>query len=156
MSVLADDEPHSSLFAYFRIFAPLVDNHVIVSHVTRPIPTFADQLWSFPLICNNCWSFLIIFSDLQWFLPSGDISHSLRPPNQHHATLQKFCGLVKQLPRTPACQYIKIVRPCQHTTSAWWCRDSAQLCDWGYMPNMDMLNVGVCVHLQSLILSSKI
>ena len=41
------DEPHGSLFACFRIFAPLVDDHVIVAHVTgiaRPIPTFADQL----------------------------------------------------------------------------------------------------------------
>jgi hypothetical protein len=28
------DEPHGSLFAYFRIFAPLADNHVIASHVT--------------------------------------------------------------------------------------------------------------------------
>ena len=41
------DEPHGSLFTYFRIFAPLVDNHVIMSHVTgitQPIPTFADDL----------------------------------------------------------------------------------------------------------------
>ena len=43
---LDGDEPHDSLFVYFRIFAPLVDNHVITSHVTgvtRPIPTFGDQ-----------------------------------------------------------------------------------------------------------------
>jgi hypothetical protein len=41
------DEPHGSLFMYFRIFAPLADDHVIASHVTsvtRPIPTFSDQL----------------------------------------------------------------------------------------------------------------
>jgi hypothetical protein len=40
------DEPHGSLFVYFHIFAPLADDHVIVSHVTgvtRPIPTFGDQ-----------------------------------------------------------------------------------------------------------------
>jgi hypothetical protein len=28
------DEPHGSLFVYFRIFAPLADDHVIASHVT--------------------------------------------------------------------------------------------------------------------------
>jgi hypothetical protein len=28
------DEPHGSLFVYFRIFAPLTYDHVIVSHVT--------------------------------------------------------------------------------------------------------------------------
>jgi hypothetical protein len=28
------DEPHDYLFTYFRIFTPLADNHVIVSHVT--------------------------------------------------------------------------------------------------------------------------
>jgi hypothetical protein len=46
-SVDHNDEPHGSLFVYFRIFAPLADDHVIVSHVTsvtRPIPTFSNQL----------------------------------------------------------------------------------------------------------------
>jgi len=50
------DEPHGSLFMYFRIFTPLADDHVITSHVTGitwPIPTFADQLRSFPLICDD-------------------------------------------------------------------------------------------------------
>ena len=50
------DEPHGSLFVYFRIFARLADYHVIVSHVTsvtRPIPTFSDHLRSFPLICDD-------------------------------------------------------------------------------------------------------
>jgi hypothetical protein len=31
---LAIDEPHGSLFMYFRIFALLADYHVTVSHVT--------------------------------------------------------------------------------------------------------------------------
>ena len=59
------DEPHGSLFMYFRIFAPLADNHVIASHVTgvtRPIPTFSDQFRSFPLICDDFRSFPMIFT----------------------------------------------------------------------------------------------
>jgi hypothetical protein len=59
------DEPHGSLFMYFRIFAPLADYHVIASHVTsltRPIPTFSDQLRSFPLICDDFRSFPMIFT----------------------------------------------------------------------------------------------
>jgi hypothetical protein len=62
------DEPHGSLFMYFRIFAPLADDHVIASHVTsvtRPIPTFSDQLRSFPLICDDFRSFPMIFSDFR-------------------------------------------------------------------------------------------
>ena len=97
------DEPHGSLFVYFRIFAPLADDHVITSHVTgitRPIPTFSDQLQWFPLICN----------DLRWFLPLADVSRALRTQIGYHVTLRKFYSSVKQLPRTPACQYIKIAR----------------------------------------------
>jgi hypothetical protein len=48
-----NDELYGSLFVYFRIFAPLADNYVIASHVTgvtQPIPTFSDQLRSFPMI----------------------------------------------------------------------------------------------------------
>ena len=30
----SDDELHSSLFMYFRIFAPLADDHVIAPHAT--------------------------------------------------------------------------------------------------------------------------
>jgi hypothetical protein len=71
--------------------------------------TFTDQLRWFPLISD----------DFRWFLPSGDISHSLLTPIWHHAALQKFYGSVKQLPRTLECRYIKIVRLHQHTTSAW-------------------------------------
>ena len=51
-----DDEPHGSLFVYFRIFAPLADNHVITSHVTgitRPILTFADDFRSFAMISSH-------------------------------------------------------------------------------------------------------
>ena len=50
------DEPHGSLFAYFRIFAPLADNHVIASHVTgitQPIPTFTDHFRSFATISDH-------------------------------------------------------------------------------------------------------
>ena len=99
-----DDEPHGSLFMYFRIFAPLADDHVIASHVTgvtRPIPTFGDQFWWFPMI-----------------LPSADVSRALQTPIGYHTTLWKFYSSVKQLPRTPACRYIKIARPCQLTASA--------------------------------------
>jgi hypothetical protein len=41
------DEPHGSLFVYFRIFTLLADDHVIMSHVTsvtQPIPTFSNWL----------------------------------------------------------------------------------------------------------------
>jgi hypothetical protein len=47
------DEPHGSLFAYFRIFAPLADDHVIASHltsITQPMLTFADDFRSFAMI----------------------------------------------------------------------------------------------------------
>jgi hypothetical protein len=50
------DEPHGSLFAYFRIFALLADNHMIMSHVTgitQPMPTFADHFCSFPMISDD-------------------------------------------------------------------------------------------------------
>jgi hypothetical protein len=74
------DEPHGSLFVHFRIFAPLADDHVIVSHVTgvtRPILTFGDQLQSFALICDDlrgvtrpiltiCNHFAIIFTFGRW------------------------------------------------------------------------------------------
>ncbi|KIM71193.1 hypothetical protein PILCRDRAFT_17288 [Piloderma croceum F 1598] len=55
-NLFRDDEPHGSLFVYFHIFAPLVDDHVITSHVTgitQPILTFGDQFRSFLLICDN-------------------------------------------------------------------------------------------------------
>ena len=115
------DEPHGSLFVYFRIFTPLVDDHVIESHVTgvtQPIPTFSDQLWSFPLICDDFRWFPMIFSDFRWFLPLADVSRALRTPIGHHTTLHKFYSSVKQLPRTPACRYIKIARLRQLTASA--------------------------------------
>jgi hypothetical protein len=115
------DEPHGSLFMYFRIFALLADYHVILSHVTGitwPIPTFADQLRSFPLISDDFRSFPIIFGDLWWFLPSADISRSLWTPIWYHAALWKFYSSVKQLPRTLACQDIKSAKPRQHTASA--------------------------------------
>jgi hypothetical protein len=51
-----------------------------------------------------CQSFPMIFSNLRWFLPSGDVSHSLQPPNQHHVRLWKFYGSVKRLLRTLACR----------------------------------------------------
>ena len=60
------DEPHGSLFAYFLIFAPLVDNHVIVSHVTgitQPILTFTNHFRSFATISNHFQSFLVICDD---------------------------------------------------------------------------------------------
>ena len=115
------DEPHGSLFMYFRIFTPLADYHMITSHVTsvtRPIPTFSDQLRSFPLICDDFRSFPMIFSDFRWFLPSADVLQALQTPIGYHTTLRKFYSSVKQLPRTPACWYIKIARPCQLTASA--------------------------------------
>jgi hypothetical protein len=62
------DEPHGSLFAYFRIFTPFADNHVIASHVTgitQPIPTFADHFRSFATICDVFRSFAMIFSHLR-------------------------------------------------------------------------------------------
>ena len=55
------DEPHGSLFVYFRIFALLVDDHVIESHVTGvtvPIPTFGDQFRSFLVISNDFYLWL--------------------------------------------------------------------------------------------------
>ena len=124
------DEPHGSLFVYFRIFAPLADYHVIASHVTsvtRPIPTFSDHLRSFPLICDDFRSFPMIFSNFRWFLPSADISRALQTPIGYHATLRKFYSSVKQLPRTPACWYIKIARPRHFTASARWFGDIAKV-----------------------------
>jgi hypothetical protein len=50
------DEPHGSLFAYFHIFTPLVDNHVIAPHatdVTWPIPIICDHLRLFPMISDD-------------------------------------------------------------------------------------------------------
>ena len=52
------DEPHGSLFAYFRIFTSLADDHVIMSHVTgitQPILTFSNQFQSFPIIFTFGW-----------------------------------------------------------------------------------------------------
>jgi len=60
------DEPHVSLFAYFRIFAPLADDHMIASHVTgitQPIPTFADHFRPFAMFSNHFQSFLAICND---------------------------------------------------------------------------------------------
>jgi hypothetical protein len=112
------DEPHGSLFMYFRIFALIMDHHMITSHVTgitSPIPTFTDQLQWFLLICN----------DFRWFLPLADVSRSLQTLIWYHAALQKFYSLVKQLPRALACRDIKSARPHQHTTSAWhWSSNS--------------------------------
>jgi hypothetical protein len=115
------DEPHGSLFVYFRIFTLLVDDYMITSYVTGitwPIPTFADQLQWFPLICNDFQWFPIIFSNLQWFLPLANISCSLRTLVWYHAALWKFYSSVKQLPRTLACRDIKSARPHQHIASA--------------------------------------
>jgi hypothetical protein len=85
------DEPHGSLFVYFRIFTPLADDHVIASHVTsvtRPIPTFSDQLRSFPLICDDFRSFPIIL------VISDDFY--LRPTSRKHCKPQlgtmRHCG----------------------------------------------------------------
>ena len=103
------DEPHGSLFMYFRIFTPLADDHVIVSHVTGvtwPILTFSDQLQSFPII-----------------LPLANILWALQTLIEYHTTLQKFYSSVKQLLRTPACRHIKIARLRQLTTLAQWFRD---------------------------------
>jgi hypothetical protein len=105
------DEPHGSLFMYFRIFTPLADDHVFASHITGvtwPIPTFGNQFRSFPLICDNFWS----------FLPSANVSRALRTLSGYHATLWKFYDSVKQLLRTPACRYIKIARLHQLTALA--------------------------------------
>jgi hypothetical protein len=47
---------HGSLFVYFRIFAPLADDHVITSHVTgitQPIPTFANHFRPFTMISDD-------------------------------------------------------------------------------------------------------
>jgi hypothetical protein len=55
-NLLPVDEPHGSLFAYFRIFALLADNHMIASHVTgitQPILTFTDHFQSFLVICDD-------------------------------------------------------------------------------------------------------
>jgi hypothetical protein len=117
--------------------------------------TYPDLYRSFLIVCDDFWSFPIIFSDLWWFLPSGDVLCSLQLPDQHHVTLRKLYSSVKQLPRTPALRYIKIARPRQRTASARWCEDSAWSHDQGYMPNIDMLNVGVHVRFRSLVLSGK-
>jgi hypothetical protein len=50
------DEPHGSLFVYFRIFTPLAEDHAITSHVTgitRPMPTFTDDFRSFMMISDD-------------------------------------------------------------------------------------------------------
>ena len=140
------------IFSHFRTVSGQSRDHVTChGHHT----TYPDLYWSFPIVCDDFQSFPIIFSDLRWFLPSGDVLRSLQLPDQHHATLRKLYGSVKQLPRTPACRYIKIARPRQCTASARWCGDSTWSHDRGYMPNIDMLNVGVHVRFRSLVLSGK-
>jgi hypothetical protein len=54
--LVSADEPLGSLFVYFHIFAPLADDHVIVSHVTgitQPMLTFANDFRSFAMICDD-------------------------------------------------------------------------------------------------------
>jgi hypothetical protein len=140
------------VFSHFRTVSRQSRDRVTCH---RHHTTYPDLYWSFLIVCDDFRSFPIIFSDLRWFLPSGNVLCSLQLLDQHHATLRKLYGSVKQLPRTPACRYIKIARPHQRTTSARWCRDSAWSRDRGYMPNIDMLNVGVHVRFRSLVLSGK-
>jgi hypothetical protein len=79
------------LSAYFCIFAPLADDHVITSHVTGIISQ------PFPIISAHLQWFAMIFSDFWWFLPSANVLRSLWTLIWYHMTLQKFYGLVKQL-----------------------------------------------------------
>ena len=80
--------------------------------------TYPDLCRSVAIISAHLQSFAMIFSDLWWFLPLANVSRSLQTPIWYHVALQKFYSSVKQLPRTPACRYIKIARLRQHTTLA--------------------------------------
>ena len=104
---------HKIWFVYATLSHITVLTHILAIVTTVPYWWGDSNMW-IRLRYSTAWGHILTVRSM-----AIAVYGTVDSPILYHAALLKLYSSVKQLLRTPACQYIKIAKPRQHITSAW-------------------------------------